>query len=247
MKTILSVQNPEIQEVSLLIHPKERKRLKKFIIEGVRTLTTFVEAGHKILKLYATEDTVEQAKKLTDITNIVLVNDSVINKISQTSSPSGLVGVFKIPRSPAIESLEAGIVLAQISDPGNMGTLIRTCAAMGKKTVVIVDGADVWSPKVVQSSAGALALVNIFSWSWAELVKNKGNLKLTGLVVTDGKKPEEVDLKNALLVIGSEAHGISEAWLSDCEERVTIPMSGGTESLNAAVAGSIAMYLAWKE
>jgi TrmH family RNA methyltransferase len=246
MKTITSVQNNEIQDITQLIHPSERKRKKRFIVEGFRAIETFVKAGHTPVQLYILENKLTEAKTLVDVSIITMVNESVLNRISQTSTPSGFVAVFKIPASPKLE-LEPGLVLANISDPGNMGTLIRTCAAMGKKSVVIIEGADVWSPKVIQASAGTLALVKIFSCSWQDLVKNKKDLVLTGLVVTGGKKPEEANLTKALLVVGSEAHGIPHEWLADCDELVTLPMPGETESLNAAVAGSIALYLAWNK
>jgi len=81
-------------------------------------------------------------------------------------------------------------------------------------------------------------------WSWDMLLKNKGTVKLIAMVVAGGKKPNEMYFDNFLLVIGSEAHGISEKQIKDCDEKLTIAMPGKAESLNAAVAGSIAMYLA---
>src|SRR5579885_2522756 len=125
-----------------------------------------------------------------------------------------------------------------------MGTLIRTCAAMGKKSVVIIDGTDVWSPKVIQATAGTLAYVTIFQWSWNELLKHKKDIPLCALVVHDGKSPTKKIMESTLLVIGSEAHGIPDTWIKECEYKVTLSMPGNTESLNAAVAGSIAMYIA---
>jgi TrmH family RNA methyltransferase len=126
-----------------------------------------------------------------------------------------------------------------------MGTLIRTAAALGKKTVIVAEGTDPWNIKVVQASAGTIGLVNIHSLSWRELLKKKGGRPLAALVVKDGIHPKKIDLSHALLVIGNEAHGLPTAWLRDCEYKITLPMPGNIESLNAAVAGSIAMYLAW--
>jgi RNA methyltransferase, TrmH family len=125
-----------------------------------------------------------------------------------------------------------------------MGTLIRSCAAMNYKTVVCIKGTDPWSPKVVQASAGTIGMVNIFQVTWDELIQNKQNLNLCALVVSGGNKPQDIDLSNTLLVVGSEAHGIPDEWLGQCEQKLTLPMPGKTESLNAAVAGSIALYLA---
>ena len=162
-----------------------------------------------------------------------------MKKLSQASTPSGILGIFEIPEKS--EKLTSGIVLAQISDPGNMGTLIRTAAAMDLKTVVIVEGADPWSFKVVQSTAGNIAMVNVFQWNWDKLLQKKKGFNLIALVVKNGKilKKEE----NFLLVVGSEAHGIPKKWINDCNQLVTLDMPGKIESLNASIAGAIAMYL----
>lgn len=201
--------------------------------------------------LYLTFENLEIAKSLVPKEKAIIVSPIVMNKISNATTPSGLLAVFKIGKKQEAQTplkiSGGGAVLAGISDPGNMGTLIRTAAAVGMKTVVIIDGADCWSPKVIQASAGTISLVNIVQTNWKTLAEKKGNLKLIGLVVVGGKDISEInkeDLKNSLLVIGSEAHGIEKSSLADCDELVTLQMPGQTESLNAAVAGSIAMYLA---
>ena len=165
-----------------------------------------------------------------------------MEKISTTKTPSGYLAVFTIPKQPQ-PTVERGIVLANITDPGNMGTLMRSAAAMNIKTVVVVDGVDPWSPKVVQASAGSVGTLTIYQCSWQELLKHKQEKKLCALVVKNGKAPQEHELNDVFLVIGNEAHGIPSDWLNDCELKCTLPMPGKTESLNAAVAGSIALYL----
>ncbi len=123
-----------------------------------------------------------------------------------------------------------------------MGTLIRTTAAMGLKTVVCIETVDPWSPKVIQSSAGTIAAVNIFQIDWGILMQYKGDLSLNALVVLGGDAPSTMP-KNSLIVIGNEAKGLPEKWVSKCEQHITLPMPGQTESMNAAVAGAIALYL----
>jgi len=133
-----------------------------------------------------------------------------------------------------------------MSDAGNMGTLIRTAAAMGCKTVVIINGVDPWSAKVVHATAGTIGMVNIYQLYWDELLKCKKDIPLYALVVSGGKDPQELSLKNSLLMVGSEAHGLSEVLIKQADEKITLAMSSKTESLNAAVAGSIALYLAYE-
>lgn len=243
-KTITSRHNLEIKTVMALQNAKERKANQQFIAEGLRTIATLLEHKIRLVNLYVTGPLLDQAEKLvSDPSYITLVTNDVMAKISSSSTPSGILAVFTLPYPPQPQTLSRGIVLAQIADPGNMGTLIRSCAAMGFSSVVIIEGTDPWSPKVVQSSAGAVGQVSIFSWTWEELVANKGSLELCALVVNGGKQPEKIDTKKTLLVVGNEAKGLPQQWVDQCDERMTIPMPGNTESLNAAVAGSIALYM----
>lgn len=241
---ISSRTNPIIQDIVKLHSTKYRDSQKKFIAQGERTCSTLISAGHKPITIFVTEEHLTAAQKLTTNAHIVLVNQSVMEKISTTQTASGMLALFHIPPQPSYNKLGSGAVLARVADPGNAGTLIRTAAAMNKKTVVCVESVDPWSPKVVQASMGAVGLVNIFLLTWQELIKHKGTTELCALVVKDGKAPDEIDLKNKLIVIGNEAHGIPHEWIADCEETVTLPMPGDFESLNAATAGSIALYLA---
>lgn len=174
---------------------------------------------------------------------ISTVSHDVMKKISTAVTPSGFLAIFAIPENPSLDGLTAGLVLAQINDPGNMGTMIRTAVSCGIKSIVIVEGVDPWAPKVIQASAGAMSWINIFQINWGTLIKSKGNLQLCALVVKDGIAPDKIKSKNALLVVGNEAHGLPKEWQKSCDQLVSIPMPGGTESLNAAIAGSIAMYL----
>ncbi len=168
-------------------------------------------------------------------------------KISTNSTPAELFAVLERPKNTQeTANLTTGSVLAQIADPGNMGTLIRTTAAMGFKTCVIVEGCDPWGPKVVQASAGTIGLINIVELSWPELVTKaaQAGLNLCALVVNQGLKPQTLDLSKSLIIVGNEANGLPELWVNDCQQKLTLPMPGNTESLNAAVAGSITLYLA---
>jgi len=244
MKTIVSRQNPQIKQIAKLKLQKERIQQKKFIAEGYRTCKTIIDSDIELLELYTTQAMLEKAKEIAPEGKIIIVAEPVMEKLSAAKAPSGLLGVFEIPKAPAMENIGSGIVLANMANPGNMGTLVRSCAAMGLKSVVCVEGTDPWAPKVVQASAGTIANIDLFELSWEDLLKKDPHVKLIALIVQGGKKPQEINFKNTLLVIGNEAHGIPEQWIADCDEKLTIPMPGKTESLNAAVAGSIAIYLA---
>jgi len=245
MKTIISRSNDDIQFISTLHKEKNRLVNQLYIAEGIRTCKTLIDAGNVTKRIYVLEALVPEAQKLVDDQYITIVTEPVMEKISSTKTPSGLLGVFRMPPEPTLENVTSGLVLAQISDPGNMGTLIRSAAAMGCPTVVVIDGTDPWSPKVVQSSAGAVGKVKIVQTTWETLVEHKGKYTLCAMVITEGKAPEHINFSNTLLVVGNEAHGIPEKWIKNCDSTVTIPMPGDMESLNAAVAGSIGLYLAF--
>lgn len=244
MDAVISHTSAIVKRVIGLQNAKNRQEEQLFLAEGWRICTTLIEAGSTCIYLFYTKEAAGQISTLTKIGNKLLVDASTMKKMSSTVSPSGILGVFKIPYQPENRPLTTpGLVLAQVQDPGNMGTLIRTAAAMNVRTVVVVEGCDPWNPKVIQASAGTIGMGHIISLSWQELIQRKGALPLSALVVENGKPMHEVNVHDSLLVIGNEARGIPEEWLKDCTELVTLPMPGGTESLNAAVAGSIALYL----
>lgn len=245
MKKIISLQNPEIKAITALEKAKNRYEQNRFIAEGLRVCTTLLEANMELKMLYATSLMLPKATEISNDEYITEVSDEVMKKISLSHSPSGILGVFSIPQQPDESLLSEGIVLLNVSDPGNAGTLIRTCAAMGKKTVVFVEGVDPWHPKVIQSCAGSIGLITVFQLSWQQLLAMKKKLHLCALVVRDGKKSNEIDFSDILFVIGNEAHGIPEDLLQQCEYKLTLEMPGNVESLNAAIAGSIALYIAW--
>jgi len=244
MKQIQSLTNHLVKEVVKLHTAKHRKDLGKFIAEGVRCSSALAESGAKLLTLFATERMIETAQTIATADKIFAVSDAVMQKMSTSNSPSGLLGVFEIPMPPPLVDLSVGLVLARVADPGNMGTLIRSAVAMGKSTIVVIEGADPWGPKVVQASAGAIGNANIFELSWQELLAITSRPPLCALVIEGGQKPSDIELQKALLVVGSEAHGIPPEWIHSCDTHLTLPMKSGVSSLNAAVAGSIALYLA---
>ena len=137
---------------------------------------------------------------------------------------------------------KGGIVLHGIADPGNAGTILRTAAAFGWKQCVWINGCDPWSHKVVQASAGALPRMHIQQTTDAMIPTLVAALPLAALVARDGQPPDAFPAHPRWLVVGSEAHGLPDDVISQCVERVTLPMVPEVESLNAAMATAIAAY-----
>lgn len=240
---ITSRKHPLIQDVARLHAAKYRKQYQQFIAEGIRTIQTLCQRMRP-LAIFCQQEQLTLAQELIDDAHIHWVTPEVMLKLSSSATPPGIVALFAIPTQPT-QPLQAGLVLAEVTNPGNMGTMMRMAAAMQLPSVVIVGGTDPWSPKVVQASAGTLGLLQLYQYDWPTLLKEKNQLPLIALVVSGGAQPESIKLRSGLIVVGNEAHGIPDAWLADCAQRCTLPMPGNTESLNAAIATSIVLYIAY--
>lgn len=244
---ITSRANPLVQQYAGLKTSQERYAQSLFAAEGMRVCSTLYASGivlRHVLYIHEHESAVLQQ---FPVEKCVRVTSQIVEKLTTTENPSGIIGIFEIPEEPDPASVTPGLVLADVSTPGNMGTLIRTAAAMGIKSVVVIEGSDPWSPKVVQATAGMIGNMRLFQWSWKELVaySHEQQIPLCALVVNGGKTPQQVPLNKTLLIIGNEAHGLPSAWLKECQYQLTLPMPGNTESLNAAIAGSIALYIGY--
>ncbi|MFA6066231.1 MAG: RNA methyltransferase [Candidatus Babeliaceae bacterium] len=246
MKYITSRYNPIIKKIIELKTAKKRLEYGLFIAEGYRTITTFLHHGYQLDAAFTTQKGHSILQSHIQNNEIILLDDHTMGLISSSTTPSGMLALFKIPKTPEPHLLTPGIVLAQIQDPGNMGTIIRTAAALAVPSIVIVEGCDPWNPKVVQATAGSLALVTVFSWTWQQLLDYKKNIPLCALTVSDGQPPQKYNLKEQLFVVGNEAHGLPEEWQQQCDHFLTLPMPGNTESLNAAIAAAITLYITYQ-
>lgn len=245
MKKIESRSNPTIKALVALHNAAGRKKAEQFIAEGIRVCQTLLDAGAQLVQCYATAATIDEVSTFIHERDITIVPAPVMRKMSTSVTPSGVLCVFKMLSKEPTHGLKAGLVLANITDPGNVGTMIRTAVAFGIPNVVLLEGVDLYNPKVVQASAGTLASIPVYTMTLQDLIKHKKNLTLAALVIEGGKAPSDIASGKTLLVVGNEAHGIPERVLEQCEERVTIAMPGTAESLNAAIAAGIALYNGW--
>jgi TrmH family RNA methyltransferase len=244
MKYITSRTNPVVKQVTSLHARKGRTEHQMFIAEGLRTCETLIKTC-TLVTCYVTDAMVKTVTSFIAAHHIIGVTDEVMEKMSTAEAPSGILCVFELPTPKPLANLKSSVILHGIADPGNMGTLIRTVAALGLQQVICVDAADSWNPKVVHASVGTIGNVAIYHTDWATIEKCKKKSSLCALVVKGGKAPIELDFKQTVLVIGNEARGLPAEIIAACDEQCTLPMPGKTESLNAAVAGSVALYSAY--
>ena len=248
----------EVKDILSLGTKKGRKQKKQFVAEGVRLLEEALR--HRFLPqvLYLSEAMLSErgvtlARALGKAgVKIVVIASHQMETIADTEAPQGLLGLFAMPESnPA--KLSRGVprnmlICDGISDPGNLGTLIRSALAFDFATVVMIGrSVDPYSPKVVRSSAGALFGVALIECDLAELGRML-RAQHAILIAADvngsaslREMRENVRRRSIALAVGSETDGLSRELMAQAELRVKIAHRPLVESLNAAVAGSIAM------
>ena len=233
---ITAPDNPLIKRLAQLADPAGRREQQAFLAEGLRLIDGFIQAGWQPLHLFVRED--------LDVPStwppVVRVSARVVQRLSSAATASGFIAVFALPTPPTLDPAAGGMVLTGVADPGNVGTLIRSAAAFGMRQILLDGGADPYGSKAIQASAGALALVAVHRGG-GELLQ--GGAPCCALVVSGGQPPAAMVHGPRWLVVGGEANGVPPPWLTICREFMTLPMPGGTESLNAAIAGSIAAYV----
>ncbi len=234
---IQAVDNPLVKELVVLHDASGRRAVGSFLVEGRRAIAGLLAAGWTPRRLCVREGEEVPA----DWPVVTTLGERAAKRASTASTPSGYLAVFALPDPGRFDPAAGGLVLAGVSDPGNLGTLLRTAAAFAVGQVVCVGGADPFAAKAVQASAGAIAAVRLFRpQGWNELA---GGAPLTALVPRGGSAPAGLPAVRRWLVVGGEADGIPAEGLAVCSERLSLPMPGAAvESLNAAVAGAIALW-----
>ena len=165
------------------------------------------------------------------------VEPALLAEVSALGHPPRVLGVFRSDELPRAPVPEIGLALWHVGDPGNVGTLVRSAAALGPAFVALSEGcADATGPKALRASMGALFRVPLLDFDDAPG-------RRIALVAHGGVRTEELELSGpTTFVLGAEREGLPESVLAACEERATIPLAPGSESLNVATAGAIALY-----
>ncbi len=237
---IESTANDRVKAVRRLHRGRERQRTGKTLVEGPALIEAALAGGIVPEDVFAVEPgpLVERCEAAGS--RVFEVSAGVLKVLATTVEPQDPVAVIPVPPDRDLEVRQT-LVAVEVGDPGNLGTLIRTAAALGWQAARI-GGADPWSPKVLRASAGAqLTAPAIASTGLEELVEM--GFAPIATIASGGGAPEAIAAREPIaLLVGSEAHGLPRDMVERCRAAVTIPMTEGFESLNAAVAGAIAMY-----
>ncbi|HEY3474567.1 MAG TPA: RNA methyltransferase [Anaerolineales bacterium] len=248
LAVITSSQNSKIKLIRALGRAKERREEGAFVIEGVRLVE---EAATRNLGFrFALYDASLNVRGSSLVERLLArgieveeVSEPLMKALSDTEAPQGILAVLELNQAPIPHSPDFVLILDQIRDPGNLGTLLRTAAAAGVQAVFLPpETTDAFAPKVVRSGMGAHFHLPIRSMKWEKIRRETEGLQIY-LADMHGQSCWQTDFRQPLaLIVGGEAEGASDEARELATEQVSIPMSGDTESLNAGIAGSVLMF-----
>ena len=233
------VSDKQIKIIKSLKLKKNRIKRNLFVAEGDKTILELITTGFNINSLYSINRQIDGVKN-----SVIQLSKPELNKISNLSNPKNSLGVFEIPKPKKINYNKLIIGLDNISDPGNLGTIIRLCDWFGVEDLICsFDTVDCYNPKVIQASMGSISRVNIIYLDLQKTLENN-SLKTYGTYMQGDSIFEIDEIKNGVILFGNEANGINLNLSKFVDKRLSIPRFGKlkkTESLNVANALSIVL------
>jgi len=241
------ISKNKLKYYSALMKKKDRDIHQKFIAEGLKTIQEGLDSSYSCEAVFMTVEYETLNKKFPRKYNVPLdiVNEEDFNMLTDTVTPQGIVAVFNYPSAKDVNNIKSSLIvcLENISDPGNLGTILRNCDWFGVTDVVLSKySADVFNPKTIRSSMGSIFHVNIYDETelstFVEEYKKKDYRVLCA--DTDGEDLYTFEAEGKdIIILASEAHGPSVDVLRLSDHRITIPKYGKAESLNVASASAV--------
>ncbi len=256
MIRIASKDNSLVKHINKLNKSvKYRRECKEFVAEGIRLCSDALISGAEISSLIVCEDILEKysdiIKKISEASNNSYVfSKALFNNISDTKNPQGIICVIKtLDKHSLFDKMKSNgkfLALENIQDPSNLGTILRTAEAVGIDGVILSsDCCDIYSPKVVRGSMGAVfRLPYIIKESIAEFIsENKNITSYASVVDSNADKITRIKFERPCVVaVGNEGNGLKSSTIEVCNKKITIPMNGRAESLNASAAAAIIIW-----
>jgi RNA methyltransferase, TrmH family len=251
---ITSASNPKVKYVRRLLADRRfREREAAFVVEGGRWLAELARFGLAPRLLLATEIWLDQPENRALLAPLAaeptLVSEVVLAHASDTESPAGVLAVAPMAPGPLPASPTLLLILDAVANPGNLGTMLRTAAAAGVEGVILAPGCvDAYNPKVVRGGMGAQLRLAVQSAGWAEIGRLTSGQRVWLAAAGGATLYHHVDWRQpSALIVGSEASGVGPEARELAQGRVSIPMNGETESLNAAVAAGVILFEAARQ
>ena len=236
----------QIKFLRSLSQKKYRIQSQKFLVEGKRIVKELIKSSALIDQIYVSEDFIVKNADFilfdSNITYEIIPND-VISKIKTTDSSQEVFAISFINNSLDIQIQTPILVLDDISDPGNLGTLLRSASWYGINNVLVSSkSVDIYNPKVVRSAMGAhFHITNLHQLSEEKIrsILNDESINIIAATLNGSSHKNFDPSNNWALILGNEAHGVTESMLNIANDQVSIPKLGNMESLNVGVAGSV--------
>ena len=244
---ITSVQNEYIKQLCRLNSAAGRKESGLFLLEGIKICDEAMKCGWPIECCLVTE----KAKKEMDLFafpgKVIEITDQIAKKLSSMDTPPGVFMVAKQKNEPCLDNQKFILALDHLSDPSNLGAILRSAEAFGVQSIFLSEGSvDFYSPKVMRSAMGSAFRVNVQKGdlkAFLSSCKEQGYQILGAGLNRNFQLLNDVSFRQpTVLIIGNESNGITSEIMDLCDSGVFIPMQGENESLNAAVAASIILW-----
>lgn len=233
----MSLSKNQLKLITSLQQKKYRTKYSLFIAEGTKVVNEFLNSSFELDQLFCVDDSAYE-----NIERINLVSELELKKISSLKTPNNVLGLFKIPTEEALKTEGLILVLDEINDPGNLGTIIRLCDWFGVDQLVCSKNTvDCYNSKVVMASMGSLTRVSIVYTDLSYYIESIDLPKYATLMNGDNVYKTKLP-SQAVLVMGNEANGISPAIQKQLNQAISIPRYGEfqqTESLNVATATAV--------
>jgi TrmH family RNA methyltransferase len=240
----------QVKYIQSLGHKKFRDAEGAFIAEGPRLVKELLESPNiSLINGYATKDWLLENEALTAGGRAFTeVGVPELERISFLSTAAKVLAIFRKPVFPAVEKPEGiTLLLDDIQDPGNLGTIVRTADWFGVRRVVCSSAtADLFNPKVVQSTMGSIARVEVLYQDLVQYLDLHPGVPLFATVLDGEPLDQQKKIAEAMVLIGNESRGIRQELVDRARYRIRIPGHGSAESLNAAVAAGIVLFLIQK-
>lgn len=246
------LSNAKIKLINQLKQKKYREKNGLFIVEGSRNTLDFLASNYTLVELFATEEWINANSISPESVEYSITFKKDLKRVSALTNPSDVLAIFELPKKetePYYNQKSLSIALDDIHDPGNLGTIIRTADWFGIDTIYCSENTvDTFNPKVVQATMGSLSRVKINYVNLKYFLSKKpNNLPVFGAFMKGMHLNEIKPQSKGIILIGSEAHGISNELVPYIDNKITIPLykraaSGNPESLNASIACAIICY-----
>lgn len=250
MSFIASRDNPRVRRWRELTRDaRERRKQRRAVIEGEHLILAFLQSGNSVEDLLLSKTGANRAEFVALARRAgkspTVLADAVFRSIADTETPAGIAAEIALPSSDLEPKNSAGCVfLEAVQDPGNVGAILRSAVAFGIRDAILGKGcADAWSPKVLRAAMGAHFGMRIVEHAALTALIDLFGGKIVCATPRGGVQISAADLSGRVgWIFGAEGQGVSDALASRATLKVSIPMKGGTESLNVAAAAAILFY-----